>query len=94
MNSWNYKTYDLQTLQRMNYKNISSQLISSIKTDYEKKPKDSSYTDLQIFAAFKEEVSGMTFLMFDILYVSDITVVYEVDGNGNIVGKFLQSSWK
>lgn len=94
MNVWEYKKSNFQTLERIEFQDISSEIISSLKTDYKKKPKDPAYTDLQIYGAFKKSASNRTLIVFDILYVSDVMVVYELDGKGNIVERYLYSSWQ
>ena len=92
-NAWQYKEFNELLYQSLDNKNIPSHLINTIKKDYRKNPWREGYNEIGLIDAFRDANNQKRYLMFSITYVSDIYVVYEVNEENKISGRFLLSQW-
>lgn len=93
LDNWIEKTIDTSDLVKEDLNNVDKKLVADIQGDYRKNPKSLSYDELHLFAVYLNKTNGRKILFFDINYVDDIQVIYEVDHDGRILDKYLYSAW-
>lgn len=67
-------------------------LVDKLIEDYKKSPKDRAYSELTLSRVLGDG-GGRQYLVFDIQYVDDVSVVYVLDSRNAILEKFLMSPW-
>jgi hypothetical protein len=91
--SWEAKNIDKSSLLEISANALSDDLVSKIKNDYANSPFDSDYPELVLFSVFTHKTKDKLFIFFDVRYVDDIQVVYEVGQDGHLLGKYMHSVW-
>lgn len=91
--SWETKQIDKSSLRELNVNALSDDLVSKIKNDYASSPFDSDYPELLLSSVFMHKTEDKLFIFFDVRYVDDIQVVYEVGQDGHLLGKYMHSVW-
>jgi len=90
---WNTKKIDKYNLTKTTLNEVDDGLIADIQEDYKNNPNTLSYDELKLFSVYLDRSRKRRVLIFDIMYVHDIQVVYEVDDKGRILNKYLFSAW-
>lgn len=91
---WETRSIDTSSMHEISAESFDGALISRLMEDYKRAPLDNDYSDLKLSRILESNVrKNSFFVIFDILYVDDTQVVYEIDGDV-IVNKHILSMWK
>lgn len=89
---WQVRTLDATALRTVFETSIDQMLVDKLIEDYKKSPKDRAYSELTLSRVLGDG-GGRQYLVFDIQYVDDVSVVYVLDSRNAILEKFLMSPW-
>jgi len=88
------RAFDATALQAVSAISIDQVLVNQLIEDYRSFPRDSAYPELTLSRVLGDgEDSGRRYLVFDIQYVDDVSVVYVLNSRNVILEKFLMSPW-
>ena len=91
---WQVRTLDATALRTVAATSIDQMLVDKLIEDYKKSPKDRAYSELTLSRVLGDgDGGGRQYLVFDIQYVDDVSVVYVLDSRNAILEKFLMSPW-
>lgn len=91
---WQVRAFDATALQAVSAISIDQVLVNQLIEDYRSFPRDSAYPELTLSRVLGDgEDSGRRYLVFDIQYVDDVSVVYVLNSRNVILEKFLMSPW-
>ena len=90
---WRVQVVDKGALTKVDPSRLSEDLISKIKSDYAESPSKSGYTELELAVILENESAGTLYAFFDIRFVDDVQVVYEIGSDGGIVDRYVYSHW-
>jgi hypothetical protein len=91
---WEIKSVDKSSLLKTNANRLDNNLLIKIKNDYANDPCDADYTELSLSAVFVNADDSKLLIFFNILYIDDIQVVYEVSKDGALLNKYIYSEWQ
>lgn len=91
---WEIKSVDKSGLLKINENRLDKNLLIKIKNDYSNNPRDVDYTELSLSAVFANADDSKLLIFFNIQYVDDIQVVYEVSKDGALLNKYIYSEWQ
>lgn len=91
---WEIKSVDKSSLLKTNANRLDNNLLIKIKNDYANEPRDADYTELSLSAVFVNANDSKLLIFFNILYIDDIQVVYEVSKDGALLNKYIYSEWQ